>query len=171
MIMAKDSKEPVTSRDVADSPLAAPAQAPAGAVPIANATAGVPGAPNVQPQAPQPSNEGTGEHVEQSAKRAALKETADAARKRATEAKDKADKALAEAQRLAGAAADLDREARAAEAAANPEQARYVVAEGKSLYALKGQLGAFQDVSARDFQGGAEELERHIKSGFVVLRR
>jgi hypothetical protein len=163
--MAKDSKEPATSREGAEP------NAPVGAPPIANVTAGVPGAPNVQPQAPQPSNEGTGEHVEQSAKRAALKETADAARRRATEAKDKADKALAEAQRLAADAADLNREAQAAEAAANPEQARYVVAEGKSLYALKGQLGAFQDVSARDFQGGAEELERHIKSGFVVLRR
>jgi hypothetical protein len=148
-------------------------EAPSGAAPIANVTAGAPGVPPVQPQPQQqqPTNEGDGANVEQSAKRAALKETADATRKRATEAKDKADKALAEAQRLASDAADLNREAQAAEAAANPEQARYVVAEGKSLYALKGQLGAFQEVSARDFQGGAEELEQHIKSGFVVLRR
>jgi hypothetical protein len=143
-----------------------PMSAPGGAVPLAVA---------VQPQAQQPKPEAQAvaekEHAtEQSAKRKALTETAEATRRRAVEAQDKADKAMKEAQQLAQAANELKREAEAAEASANPDAARYVVAEGKSIFALSGQLGAFQEVRARDFQGGAQELEQHIKSGFIVLR-
>ena len=77
---------------------------------------------------------------------------------------------MQEAQRLAQAAAEQAKEADEAETKASPDSARYVVAEGKTLYTDSGLLGSYQEVSASHFAGGRDELERHIKSGVVVLR-
>jgi len=108
--------------------------------------------------------------VRENARLGEMRHRAEQAKRKAAESRNAADKASEEARRLA---AQANADAEAAErltAAADPEKAVYVVAEGKSLFTLSGTKGAFDRVKARDFAGGYDELNEHVRAGDVVPR-